>query len=267
MAKSMKSFLLPTAGHYKDYMSDDQCDGLTIIENEFGLKGFAIFIKLLQKICGSSEGYYIKWNDRVGSLFASELHVGKPLALETVNRMISEGLFDKSLYDTYGILTADYIQRNWYDVKKRSYKIEEAYRLIEVTLNSENVCKTEQNASKKGQNARKTPLIERNRIERNITERQTEREASPVLTAEERAELEKLSDGLSVESYLSKLMAWQKRSGKAVSSPYLTIRKWIEEDKEKAKQQKQLKSESSYDIEEWEKYAMRFDPNKKGQDQ
>ncbi|MCR5815664.1 MAG: DUF4373 domain-containing protein [Ruminococcus sp.] len=236
MAKSMKSFLLPTAGHYKDYMSDDQCDGLTMVENEFGLKGFAIFIKLLQKICGSSEGYYIKWNDRVGSLFAAELHVSKGLVLETVERTISEGLFDQELYKNYQILTADYIQRNWYEVKKRSsYEIEEAYRLIKVTQNSENVCKKGQNASKTGQNASKTTLIECNRIEcneieRKSTERNDVRLTQVNLTDEERSELERLADRLTVDEYIKSIIKWQQEHHKLNTKPYSCIKKWIEQD-------------------------------------
>lgn len=239
MAKCMKSILLPSAGHYSDYMSDEQCDALTIIENEFGLKGFAIFVKLWQKIAGGSEGYCIKWNDRVSALFASEIRASNTLVLEIVNRMVSEGLFDKDMYDRHHILTADYIQKNWYDVKKRSYEIEEAYRLIKVTPNSENVCKTGQNASKMGQNASKTgqnaSLIECNRIEYNLTEcKKTESKAERLsqvkLTDEERAELERLSDRLTVESYIRSIIEWQQKNGKLNTKPYLCIKTWIGED-------------------------------------
>lgn len=269
MAKSMKSFLLPTEGHYKDYMSDDQCDALTIIENEFGLKGFAIFIKLWQKICGSSEGYCIKWNDRVCALFASELHVGKTLVLEIVNRLISEGLFDKDLYERFSILTSDYIQSNWYDVKKRSYKIEETYRLIEVTQNSENACKKGQNADKKGQNADKKPLIERNRIERNIIEGKTDREQDfsvVALTDEEQSELIRLSDRLTVKNYISKLSQWQVKNRRMSNKAYVVIRGWIEEEKaktqSKASKSKEPDREPSYDLDAFEEFAKDFDLSK-----
>ena len=262
MAKSMKSFLLPTAGHYKDYMSDDQCDGLTMVENEFGLKGFAIFIKLLQKICGSSEGYYIKWNDRVGSLFAAELHVSKGLVLEIVNRTISEGLFDQELYKEYQILTADYIQRNWYEVKKRSYEIEETYRLIKVTQNSENVSKKEQNASKTGQNADKTALIECNRIECNRIERKpTERNAAQLtqvkLTDEERSELERLADRLTVDEYIKSIIKWQQEHHKLNTKPYSCIKKWIEQDG-----RSQINTEGSISPDSVEAFAASIDLSK-----
>ncbi len=181
MAKSMKSFLLPTCGHYTECFTDDQCDSLKIIENEFGLKGFAVVIKLWQKIFGSSEGYYINWNDRVGTLFAIEIGAGKGFVFEIVNRMIAEGLFDERLFKEYGILTADYIQRNWHDVKSRSYQLEEKFYLIECSQKGENADKClqkEENADKCSQKSKnvckkqkmqtnvcKTDAIEYNRIE------------------------------------------------------------------------------------------------------
>ena len=256
MAKCMKSILLPSAGHYSDYMSDEQCDALTIIENEFGLKGFAIFVKLWQKIAGGSEGYCIKWNDRVSALFASEIRASNTLVLEIVNRMVSEGLFDKDMYNRHHILTADYIQKNWYDVKKRSYEIEEAYRLIKVTPNSENVCKTGQNANKTGQNASKmgqnASLIECNRIEYNTTEcKKTECKAERLsqvkLTEEERAELERLSDRLTVESYIRSIIEWQQTNGKLNTKPYLCIKTWIQQDQ---KDKRRFQNGKGLDIDE-----------------
>ena len=45
-----------------------------LIEAEFGLKGFGIVVKLLQKIYGG-EGYYLEWTNEVGLLFSR--HVGE----------------------------------------------------------------------------------------------------------------------------------------------------------------------------------------------
>ena len=261
MSKSMKSFLHPTEGHYKELMADSQYDGLRIIENEFGLKGYAIFWKLMEKICGSSEGYCIKWDDRAGELFAADLRVGYSLVREIVERLISVGVFDGSLFERYGILTASFIQDNWTAVKKRSYKIDEAYRLDNCTQNQGSVCKKGQNASKKGQNASKASP---NLTERNLTEfnrRLTEpRNFSVVsLTDDERAELVRLSDSLSVEVYIKKIVSWQQENKRMCSKPFITIKSWIEEDKSKPSKQKQSK-DTSYDLDEWERLAMGFDP-------
>lgn len=46
-------------------------DKVKLIQAEFGLKGFAVVVKLLQKIYGES-GYYCEWNEDVLLLFMSE---------------------------------------------------------------------------------------------------------------------------------------------------------------------------------------------------
>lgn len=264
MSKSMKSFLHPTEGHYKEMMTDRQYDGLRIIENEFGLKGYAVFWKLVEKICGSSEGYCIEWDDRVGELFAADLRVNGSLVRDIVDRLISVGVFDEKLFHDFGILTASFIQDNWTAVKKRSYEVKEAYRLDNCAQIQKSVCKKGQNASKKGQNASKsTPnLTKQNLTELNQTERQTPApDFSAVdLTDDERTELIGLSDRLTVEAHIRSISEWQQQNRKKVRA-YLTIRRWITEGKP-AQQKKQpaQSSEPSYSIEAWEDFAMGYDP-------
>ncbi|MBR1765262.1 MAG: hypothetical protein IJ746_07705 [Ruminococcus sp.] len=86
------------------------------------------------------------------------------------------------------------------------------------------------------------------------------RDRGELLSAAERAELEKLADGLSVASYIKKLQSWEAQTGKAVRSPFDTIRKMLIEDKPKKATKTKQSNISSYDIEEWEKWAM-TDPN------
>ena len=263
----MKSFLLPTCGHYTEYFTDDQCDSLKIIENEFGLKGFAVVIKLWQKIFGSSEGYYINWNDRVGTLFAIEIGAGKGFVLEIVSRMIVEGLFDERLFKEYGILTADYIQRNWYDVKSRSYQIEEKYCLIECLQKEENADKCLQkskNVCKKPKmqtNVCKTDAIEYNRIELKENKNNLSVDRGVFLTDKQLHELESLSSVGSVETYISKLYEWQKSNGKRCRDPFSTIKKWIAEDNAKYRKPSSA-AEPSFDLDRFEDYANNLDLSK-----
>ena len=44
---------------------------IRLIQAEYGLKGFAIVVKLLQKIYGEF-GYYCEWDEERSLLFASE---------------------------------------------------------------------------------------------------------------------------------------------------------------------------------------------------
>lgn len=46
-------------------------DKIKLIQAEFGLKGFAIVVKLYQKIYGG-HGYYCEWNEDILLLFMSE---------------------------------------------------------------------------------------------------------------------------------------------------------------------------------------------------
>ena len=263
----MKSFLLPTCGHYTECFTDDQCDSLKIIENEFGLKGFAVVIKLWQKIFGSSEGYYINWNDRVGTLFAIEIGAGKGFVFEIVNRMIAEGLFDERLFKEYGILTADYIQRNWYDVKSRSYQLEEKFCLIECLQKEENADKCSQkskNVCKKPKmqtNVCKTDAIEYNRIESKENKNNLSIDRGVFLTDKQLRELQSLSSVGSVDTYISKLYEWQKANGKRCRDPFSTIKKWIAEDNAKYRKPASA-AEPSFDLDRFEDYANNLDLSK-----
>lgn len=93
-------------------------DKVRLVEAEFGIKGFAIVIKLYQRIYGI-EGYYITWNDDVKLLFAREIGVGDNLVSEVVNRCIERDIFNQSLYEQYGILSSYGIQSRYYEVANR----------------------------------------------------------------------------------------------------------------------------------------------------
>ena len=49
-----------------------------LLEAEFGLKGFAVVVKLYQRIYGS-HGYYCEWTTDVELLFSMQIGVGVPV--------------------------------------------------------------------------------------------------------------------------------------------------------------------------------------------
>ena len=116
-----------------DYFSLDchMSDSVKLIEAEFGLKGFAIIIKLWQKIY-SEKGYYTKWSRPVALMFAQLLNVSVNVVDEVVNASIREGIFDQKLYNQYGILTSERIQTTYAAAtRKREFvKFEKGYLLI-----------------------------------------------------------------------------------------------------------------------------------------
>lgn len=77
-----------------------------------------------------------------------------------------------------------------------------------------------------------------------------------LLTENERNALVGLSSVESVEKYISKIIDWQKASGKRMKNPYMTIKGWIDEDVKSGNLPGETKKESNYDLDEFERYAM-----------
>lgn len=110
-----------------------------LIEAEFGLTGFAVIVKLFQKIYGE-QGYYCEWTNEVALLFSHECGGGKAVS-EIVSVAIKRGIFDKGMYDKYSILTSKGIQARYFEaVSRRTHvKVEKEYLLVCATDLSENV--------------------------------------------------------------------------------------------------------------------------------
>lgn len=239
---------------------DCQLDSkMELIEAEYGLKGFAIIVKLLQKIYGG-EGYYCEWNDDIALVFAQRCGVGASAVSEIVLRAIARGIFDRGLYERYGILTSHGIQSRYYDAvgRRKSASIKPEYLLLCNTPNQDNADISSENVNISDKNAdilyTEKKRKEKKRIDK---KRQTDADLSRVeLSASERAELIRLSDRLSVERYINKISEWQQKTGKITAKPYIIIKTWIREDTAPSKPAK----EHSYDIDEWADFAMSFEP-------
>lgn len=128
-----------------DYFSLDcyMNDKVKLIQAEFGLRGFAVVVKLFQKIYGE-RGYYCEWNDEVLLLFMVEQGVtsdSKNLIRDIVAACIRRDIFSRDLYEKYGILTSPGIQTRYLSASKRRGQIEmkKEYLLISVPENIKNV--------------------------------------------------------------------------------------------------------------------------------
>lgn len=114
-----------------------------LIQAEFGLKGFAVFVKLLQEIYGG-HGYYCEWTQDRELLFASEngLNSGSPqLIREIVMACIRRDIFSERLFKEYGILTSSGVQKQYLKatVKREVVELKKEYLLISVPENRSNV--------------------------------------------------------------------------------------------------------------------------------
>src|SRR5699024_10921351 len=125
-----------------------------LIEAEFGLTGFAILVKLLQRIYGG-EGWYVEWTNEVALLFARRVGAGGSVVSEIVEALIKRGIFDKTLYDKYHILRSAGIQRRYFDAvsRRKNVKVKAESLLLNATdflsnvdTLSANVCTNKKNA-------------------------------------------------------------------------------------------------------------------------
>ena len=115
-------------------------DKFELIEAEFGLKGFAIVVKLFQKIYGQ-RGYYCEWTEDVALLFGKNVGLGGDAVSEIVRAAIKRGIFDSELYDKYQILTSRGIQERYFEAVSRRKEVEvrKEYLLIKVDQIYKNV--------------------------------------------------------------------------------------------------------------------------------
>lgn len=117
-------------------------DKFGMIEAEFGDKGFAVVVKLLQLIYREN-GYYCEWNDdNLISLHASKMgsSSGVSFIKEVVAACIRVGIFSPELFKKYKILTSRGIQERYFRAvaKRKGITVKKEYSLIKVTQNAVN---------------------------------------------------------------------------------------------------------------------------------
>ena len=114
-----------------------------LIQAEYGLKGFAVFVKLLQEIYGGY-GYYCEWTQDRELLFASENGLSNgslQLLKDIVAACIRRNIFSERLFTEYGILTSSGVQKQYLKatVKREVVELKKEYLLISIPQNTKNV--------------------------------------------------------------------------------------------------------------------------------
>ena len=129
-------------------------DKIRLIEAEFGLKGFAVIVKLYQKIYGGF-GYYCEWTKDVGLLFSQDVGEGYSSVSEIVSAAIRRGIFDNDLYEKYNILTSQGVQKRYFSAvsRRKQINVKSEYLLINVEQFSKNVNISSENVSRNTKNA------------------------------------------------------------------------------------------------------------------
>lgn len=209
-------------------------DKFELIEAEFGITGFGVVVKLLQKIYGQN-GYYIEWTDEVALLFAKRIGLGGSVVSEIVKASVRRGIFDKKLFEKYHVLTSAGIQKRYLEAvsRRKSFKIKNEYLLVSCAQNSDNVSNNGVNVNNNSENAGnntqrkvKESKVKKSKGEESKGNPGTENPASKALTPPQKKKLEKEFGKAAVKDYIE-------RTSKYHCCNYGTIRQWILEDRQK----------------------------------
>lgn len=149
-------------------------DKIELIEAEFGLTGFAVVVKLFQKIYGG-QGYYCEWTNDVALLFSRSVGLGCNVVSEIVSAAVRRGIFDKDIFDKYQVLTSRGIQKRYFEAVSRRKNVEakKAYLLIKLDQKYENVNILSGNADILKENADRNG--QRKEEKRKVKERRAEK--------------------------------------------------------------------------------------------
>lgn len=211
-------------------------DRMRLIEAEFGLTGFGVAVRLWQKIYQS--GYYVEWNDEVALLFAKEVGLGGSVVSEIVSALIKRRVFDQALYEKYGVLTSEGVQKRYFEIVKRrkSVWVRKELLLVSVTLLSENVNIIDENVCRNAKNV----CNSEQRKEKESKEKKSKGDSPPrhkygkysnvLLSDSDIAALKSEFPG-DWEERLERLSEYMESSGKTYKNHLATIRAWNRRDK------------------------------------
>ena len=152
-------------------------DNISEIEAEYGVKGFAVVVRLWQKIY-SEKGYYCEWIERSPLLFLSNWFGGNSgvtvsLITDIVSRCLKNGIFNAGMYENYSILTSARIQKQYFDVVKRreNVLVKKEYLLVSVDKikgiayeNEVSVCRNRKNVCRNSTSKGKESKVNKSEV-------------------------------------------------------------------------------------------------------
>ena len=238
---------------------------IKLIEAEFGLKGFALIIKLYQKIY-AEQGYYCEWNSGVALLFAREIGLGGDVVSEILNTSVNRGIFDKNLLQRFSVLSSKGIQKRYFEAacRRKAVFVNPKYLLINRTLLPKNVCINPINVNNNRLNASINPQrkVKKSKVKESRAVKAKNKSFPPAhygkfnnvcLTKKEFEDLKKHYP----QTYLAKierLSLYLEGTGKSYKHHYATLLEWLEADKESDMSQLIKDKNKSFDIQALEKF-------------
>ncbi len=218
-----------------------------LIEAEFGLTGFAVVVKLYQKIYGGF-GYYCEWTNEVALLFGRSCGLGGNAVSEIVSASIRRGIFDSDRFEKYQILTSEGIQKRYFEAVSRRKEISVKKQYLfssvikkypnvrisseNVNISTENVYISEQSKEKKSKVEYKEKSVEKkNGLSPGTTKRSVPRKhaygdyANILLTEQEYTKLH--DDYPNADEAISFFSEYVMMKGYKANSHYLAMKKWV----------------------------------------
>lgn len=105
-------------------------DELELLEADFGLEGFAVYVKLLQMIY--KNGYYIRWNETEQLRLKKRVNLSRDKINELIDACLKWRLFSKRVFEEHRVLTSHGIQQRFLLAigRRKDVDIEKAYLLL-----------------------------------------------------------------------------------------------------------------------------------------
>lgn len=208
-----------------------------LIQAEYGLKGFAVVVKLYQEIYGGN-GYYCEWTQDRELLFASENGLnGGSFIKDIVAACIKRNIFSERLFKEYGILSSTGVQKQYLKatVKREVVDLKKEYLLISIPINRVNVVI---NSISDGINSISVGRNEQSRVEKSREEKNNIFVPPTVLEVAEYCQERK--NNVSAEAFVDFYTAngWVQGKGKPIKDWKAAVRTWEKNGKGTAKENK-----------------------------
>lgn len=270
-------------------------NNVRLVEAKFGATGFAVIIKLWQRIYAEN-GYYCCWSEDDSLLFSRENFFDNNTVSEIVDECLKRGIFDKNMFENHGILTSKGVQKRFVEATARRKEVytKEEYLLIEiepeevnVNNNPVNVNINEENADNNTQSKEKKSKVNKSKLNE-IKEEQTKaisacsdapapiaQEASPVVaqmilndksihqvSEADVKHYKELYPNADVESELRKMQGWLESNPtkrKTASGVERFINAWLakaQDTRRANSSQSQAQQSPAYDVNEFMKRAV-----------
>lgn len=249
-----------------DFFEDKK---IRALKGKYGSDGVMVYIYTICQIY--KDGYYTDLDEDFILCMSDDLNITEDSTRQILKYLFSRSLLceikDSTLAKSVTIVTATSIQRRYQEAKrgaKRDVVVEAKYWIlqksetlsfIKVHPNNDkseiNNDKSEKNINKSTINTTKESKVKESKVNMSSDSKTTLKN----LTQEQYSKLVQMSSSVVVDKYINKIIDWQRTSHKTIKNPYLTIKKWIQEDRKKNSKANSNK-DTSYNLDDWEKFAM-----------